>query len=183
MNKADMRRLLRARFEGADARAIQSRRICDHIKACAWYQQAGVIGAYIPMGHEADVSPVLQDALAAGKKLALPRCGQAPEMSFCLVEHLEELCLGAYGLLEPDDDADIVSAEEIDLLLVPLEGIDRKGFRLGKGGGYYDRFLKEWSGMSMGCALSWQWVDAVPREPWDVQLRSCADAEGIQCFL
>lgn len=183
MNKHDKRRYIRSLHEGKAARDMQSAQLCRHIISSPVYEAATVIGGYMPMDREADVTPVLLDALARGKTLALPLCGKAPHMTLRRVASLDELAPGAYGIPEPRRDAPIVPAEAVDLLLVPLEGIDEEGFRLGKGGGYYDCLLPRISGVAMGCALSWQWTQHVPREAWDVPLLSCADADGIHWFM
>ncbi len=183
MNKREMRKMLRARFEGPQARAEQSRHLCQHVLESPIYNSARVLGGYMPMNHEADITPILQDALQKGKTLALPLCGNAPDMTFRRITRLEDLRVGAYGLQEPADETELIALARIDLLLVPLEGIDTCGYRLGKGGGYYDKALASYRGMTMGCALSWQWVDEVPHDPWDVKLHACADAKGIQKFM
>lgn len=137
----------------------------------------------MPMAHEADIRPVLQEALLQGKIVALPLCAVPPHMTLRIVRSFEELHTGAYGLLEPSEDAPVIQAEALDLLLVPLEGVDRAGFRLGKGGGYYDHLLAGESVLTLGCALSWQWVDALPVDPWDQPLHACADASGVHIFF
>ncbi len=179
MNKQEMRLYLRGRYPGDAQRSIESAAICRHILGSPEYQNARVIGGYLPMRHEADILPVLRDALASGKTLALPRCEKAPSMAFHAVSSLENLIPGAYGIPEPSLDSPVVAVGEIDLLLVPLEGIDPQGRRLGKGGGYYDRLLSQAEVFSLGCALSWQMTDHVPYDPWDKPLSACAGPNGI----
>jgi 5-formyltetrahydrofolate cyclo-ligase len=70
----------------------------------------------------------------------------------------------------------------VDLILVPLEGIDNNGYRLGKGGGYYDFLLEKTGAYSMGCALTWQHVENMPLDQWDKPLSACADVHGIHEF-
>lgn len=182
MNKRELRAHLRALHEGQAVRDAQSEAICRHILKSPAYAAASVIAGYVPLPREADITPILLDALSRGKTLALPLCGAAPHMTLRRVASLTALAPGAYGISEPRGDAPVVPAEAVDLLLVPLEGIDRDGFRLGKGGGYYDCLLPKARGVTMGCALSWQWTERVPREPWDIPLKACADARGIRCF-
>lgn len=182
MIKHDMRILLRSRREGDEARRQQSYMICSHILNSQAYQHAAVIAGYVPMKHEADVMPVLDHALRAGKKLVLPRCGRPPEMTFRRIASLDDLVSGAYGIPEPSLDAEIIPLADADLVLVPLEGIDLQGYRLGKGGGYYDRALAGGQSMTMGCALSWQMVERIPRDPWDEPLKMCAMPNGIIQF-
>ena len=182
MNKREWRAYLRSQHEGSAARDKQSALLCRHILNSSEYKSARVIGGYMPLPREADVLPVLMDALVQGKTLALPSCGQPPHMTLHRVNSLEELLPGAYGIPEPGRDQEIIPVEQVDMLLVPLEGIDRAGFRLGKGGGYYDCLLADSEITTIGCALSWQWADELPRERWDRALYACADENGLHYF-
>ncbi len=177
-----MRCMLRKRAVSAEERANESRAACCHILASPEYQGAHVVGGYLPLAWELDIGPVLNDVLCTGKTLVLPRCEDGGSMTLRRVQALEALVPGAYGLMEPAQDAPIISVEDVELLLVPLEGIDPAGMRLGKGGGYYDRLLEKQCSPAVGCALSHQWVDAVPVDSWDVPLYACADASGIHRF-
>ena len=182
MNKSEIRKLIRSRHEGMEARNVQSEQICRHFLESELYRKAEVIGAYIPLRWEADILPVLRSVIRDRKTLALPLCETAPNMTLRRVMGLDDLMPGAYGIPEPDQHAPIISAEEVDVLLVPLEGIDRSGGRLGKGGGYYDKLLQDTDVTAVGCALSWQQVDRLPSEPWDVRLKCCLDQHGLHYF-
>lgn len=181
-DKRALRHALRAQRGNPEEAARQSSCICRHILTSEAYRRARVIGGYMPLLHEADITPVLLDALRCGKMLALPRCQTPPNMTFHRVGSLEPLITGAYAIPEPDAAAPQIRPEEIDLLLVPLEGIDRRGFRLGKGGGYYDCLLGECRLLTMGCALDWQRTDELPADVWDQPLACCAFADGLQWF-
>ncbi len=182
MTKKELRTRIRSMHEGRQVRDAQSAALCRWILQSGEYRSARVIGGYMPLAHEADILPVLQDAVLQGKMLALPLCDAAPVMTMRRVRYLTDLTPGAYGIPEPSREAEPVSPEDIDLLLVPLEGIDREGFRLGKGGGYYDRLLKQTRAVSIGCALTWQWVEKVARDSWDRPLDACADRDGLHYF-
>lgn len=180
--KQAIRRRVRSDFPGQADRAEQSQSLCRHVLAWTAYRQARVVGGYMPMPWEADVTPVLVDALASGKTLVLPRCEGPGEMSFRQVSSLEEMRPGCYGLLEPDPGAAVVPVEKIELMLVPLEAITPKGVRLGKGGGYYDRIMTHFSGVTLGMVLQHQWVKDLPVEEWDHPLNAGADMLGIYLF-
>ncbi len=178
-DKAALRRYLRSLDRGEEARRQESRSISECILHSPWYQEARIIGGYMPLSREADITPVLADVLRSGRTLALPLCGEAPQMTLRRVSSLAELVPGAYGIWEPREDTEIIEADALDLLLVPLEGIDPCGMRLGKGGGYYDCLLAGKSVRTMGCAFSWQKAERIPAQPWDRALSACAFADGI----
>lgn len=177
--KRELRQQLRRQAGTPAERSAQSKAICRHIQNSELYRQAYVVGGYLPLAWEADVLPVLADALACGKTLALPRTEQPPVMTMRQIADLDAMQPGRWGVAEPGEHAPIVSPQDIDLLLVPLEGVDRSGRRLGKGGGYYDALLAQTNAVCVGIALSWQWVDQIPCEPWDRPLQAVCDAEGI----
>ena len=81
------------------------------------------------------------EAIAAGKTLILPRCAAEHAIDLCVVRSMDDLEAGAYGILEPKTSCALVTAADIDFAVVPCLSFDRKGRRLGQGGGYYDRLL------------------------------------------
>ena len=181
-DKAALRRAIRSRFPGADVRRAESEAMCRHIFAWECYRQAETVGAYIPLRREADVTAVMLDVLASGRGLALPRVDGEGHMTLRRVRSLEELVPGAYGIPEPGGDTEIIPLSAVSLLFVPLEGIDHRGMRLGKGGGYYDRLLEDSPVMTLGAVMSWQWEEHLPAMPWDRPLRAAADCRGIHLF-
>ena len=182
MNKKELRRKLRASRGSTQERDTQSAAICRHILTSDAYSNAKIIAGYAALPHEADITAVLEAALAQGKTVVMPRCGAAPQMTLRVISSMDELCPGKYGISEPPIDAPVMDVRDVDLILVPLEGVARDGYRLGKGGGYYDRLLSQTDSCSMGCALTWQCIGEVPRDSWDEPLSACADIHGIHEF-
>ncbi len=93
--------------------------------------------------HEIDTSLLLTETLAAGKTLVLPRCAEGHALDLCVVTSMDELVPGMYGILEPKADCALVTPADIDFAVVPCLSFDRRGRRLGQGGGYYDRLLPQ----------------------------------------
>ena len=180
--KALLRKQIRAAFPGAEERDRQSRALCGHVLSSDLWKDVHTVVGYVPLPREADVTPLLRAGLTQGKRLLLPRVEGPGVMTLRQVGALESLVPGAYGIPEPAEDAPIVPPSEADLILTPLEAIDRSGLRLGKGGGYYDRLLSAADAFSLGIVLSWQWTDAVPADPWDRALDAAADRDGIHLF-
>lgn len=182
MEKAALRRQVRALWQGKERRDWESECLCAHVLAWPAYARASCVAAYMPLAREANVTPVLADCLKRGKTLLLPRVESAGQMTLRRVTAWSQLRPGAFGLLEPGEEAETISPEMVELVLVPLEAVDEHGVRLGKGGGYYDRMLANCHALTLGAALSWQWVARVPREEWDQPLQAVADWKGIHLF-
>ena len=89
-----------------------------------------------------------------------------------------------YGMLEPGEDCPLLPPQELALVLVPALCYDRQGFRLGFGGGYYDRWLEGYSGVRIGLCRERVLQDRLPTEPhdqrvdWVVTERGCLSASG-----
>ena len=172
MTKQQLRlELLALRKEIAPGqRQIWDSAIQQAVCALDWFQQAGAILGYYPIGSEPDLRPVLREALRLGKTVALPRCNPGTkEMAFHRVGSLEGLAPGAHGIPEPDAGAETVSG---DLCLVPGIAFDLAGYRLGYGGGYYDRFLPRFGGHSLGVCYDALLCGALPHEPHDIAVGS-----------
>ena len=125
---------------------------------------------------------MLEAALRDGKRLLLPRVEAEGLLTFRRITHPDQLVKGSYGIPEPPPEAAIADPGIIDLLLTPLEGLDRTGMRLGKGGGYYDRLLSRYAPVTLGVVLSHQWAEAIPHDPWDRPLTGAVDRDGIVWF-
>ena len=142
-------RACRAQISPAEYAAMgraMAQRLCA---SPLWAQAQGVL-CFCGVSGEPDTRPLLQAALAAGKRLYLPRClpDRPGEMEIVPVTSLRQLAPGAYGLPEPSGHGG-PAAGQPDLALLPCLAATRGGVRLGHGGGYYDRFLAGFSGVSV----------------------------------
>ena len=159
----------------------RAQRISASLCALEDYQQAQKILFYASFGSEVPTFPLLQKALAEGKEVYLPRTLQKERR---LVLHrlfrLEELRPGAYGIPEPPPENPTLTPGEIELIVVPGVGFDRKGGRLGYGGGFYDRlFLEAPKARRVALAFSCQLLDTLPQEPHDQRLDIIITEEEI----
>lgn len=178
-DKSALRRAVREAFPGTEARAQESRALCAQLAEWSPFREARIIAGYLPLGHEADITPLLYAILREGKTLCLPRCEDEGVMTFRRVGAMDELVSGRWRFPEPAEDAEIVPPESIELIIVPLEAIDAAGHRLGKGGGYYDRYLPRTKAVKIAAVLRHQRIEYVPHDPHDVPLPYLADADGI----
>ena len=135
--------------------------------------------AYIAARGELSLSPVIEDLLASGRQLALPRCEDAGIMTARLVSHPDQLQRGAYGLMEPDQTCKVIPPEEIDLILVPGVAFDRAGNRLGQGGGYYDRYLPQTHALRVGICHDFALLDHLSAQIHDALMDMIITPEGV----
>ena len=174
MEKAEARREVERRIAAltAEQRADASARIRQRIAELREYFRARTVMMFAAMPDEVDTLPIIEDALAAGKTVVLPHVGRgAGKMDARVVRDVaRELVPGTFGIPEPRD-CPVADPDTIEFVLVPGRAFDRQGNRLGRGGGYYDRFLARIDAVRCGCVFAAQVLDAVPVEPHDVPLR------------
>ncbi|MBP3322439.1 MAG: 5-formyltetrahydrofolate cyclo-ligase [Clostridia bacterium] len=160
------------------------RRILQRLTSLTSYRFASLILLYAPIKSEIDVWPLLESALHGGKQVALPLCEEQPGvMSFRLVTKKEDLTVGAFGVMEPSKNAPIVGKELLRkkdaLLVVPALAFDKHGYRLGYGKGYYDRFLSEFGGTSVGLVYRRLLFDRVPKGYYDRKVDLLVSESGV----
>ena len=137
--------------------------IAERVFASPEYLSARSIFLYRSLPTEADTSLILGAALSEGKEVYLPRI-EGEEMALVRYEHGTKCIRNEYGIEEPEGEpAEVLP----DLALIPLVAFDRDKHRLGRGKGYYDRFLARFSGQVIALAYSCQEVAALPVEPFD----------------
>lgn len=118
-------------------------------------------------GREPDTARLIRALTARGKRVGLPRMLSGRQMEVRLYDPDRPLVPAAFGILEPPADAPLLPREDIELALVPAVCYDRRGFRLGFGGGYYDRWLSGFSGITAGLCRDCVLQDQVPVEKHD----------------
>lgn len=134
---------------------------------------------YLSMGTEPETRGIFKRAIAGGKRVGVPRCLGSGVMESRAVATLEGLTPGAFGILEPEETAPLLEAAAFDLVVAPCVAVDRNGFRLGNGGGYYDRFLPQ-ARCPVVCLCRGRLLQPeVPREPFDVPVDIVLTEDGV----
>jgi 5-formyltetrahydrofolate cyclo-ligase len=172
-DKTRLRRQLRARRSALTAARQQSaaRAVAAALAAFPPWQQARRIALYLPADGEIDTLPLALLARRDGKQLFLPVIGADNSLSFALWEEHARLGPNRFGIPEPPPGTPQGGPDGLDIICLPLVGWDRRGGRLGMGGGFYDRTLAGIEGpLLIGLAHTCQELDRVPLEAWDVRL-------------
>ncbi|HIW57618.1 MAG TPA: 5-formyltetrahydrofolate cyclo-ligase [Firmicutes bacterium] len=141
------------------------------------YLRSESVMTYVSFGSEVQTLALIEQILTDKKNLFVPLCDVNLKVMFPVkISSIDQLELGNYGILEPKKELlksgvlTIGDKTDIDLAIVPVLGFDKRGGRLGYGGGYYDRFLKGYTGFSVGIAFSECLVENVPAEKHDIKL-------------
>lgn len=131
------------------------------------------------MGPEPDTGRLAEVLSAQGLHIGLPRCLPGHEMEFRLFLGRDRLVRHQFGMLEPPSDAPLLDPGQVPAALIPALCYDRSGFRLGRGGGFYDRFLARYPGFTVGLCRGALLQHQVPREPHDRSVdRVLTDTQG-----
>lgn len=130
-------------------------KIADNVRRLKEYRPAHTVLIYMSTPIEVDTIKIIKNAWADGKKVAVPRCiPESRDMEFHYIENLECLVPGTFGVLEPDSSLPIVTDFSGCLMIVPGMQFDMKGYRIGYGKGYYDRYMVRFTGRSAGICYS-----------------------------
>jgi 5-formyltetrahydrofolate cyclo-ligase len=172
MHKSELRSLIRQRKRQFTQQQLceLSLPIIDRVRVLL--RHASTIVAYYSLDDEVDTHRLIDELLAAGKTVYLPRVVGDHEMVLCRYTGADSLQKGAFGIMEPVGTP-MSYHEKIDVVLVPGVAFDAQGHRLGRGRGYYDRFLAALPSprpQLIGVCFDFQKVDGVPTEVCDVSV-------------
>ena len=178
--KRDLRKKMnqiRSQFDSS-ASGHAGSRIADAFGDLREFNEFRCIALYASALGEPDTRPLFELLVGAGRDVLLPRCVDGGCLDFVKVEDWSTLKPGRFGLLEPAGAVSPESLASVDLFLIPGLAFDRRGARLGRGGGYYDRSLPH-EARVWGLAFEAQWVGAVPTEEHDRSVDGVLTEAGL----
>lgn len=185
-SKTNLRRsLLSARQAlSPDQWRQNSDRLCSHLKTWTTFEQAQTVLAYFSFRQEPDLSPLF----VLPKQWGFPRC-VGKELTWhqwlppgSELTAIYPLQTGAYGIVEPHPDSPRIHLDRVDLILVPAVACDQLGYRLGYGGGFYDRMFSQpaWAEQpTVGILFQDAYLSRLPHDPWDQPLQAIGTEAGI----
>ena len=169
MNKKEMRAVIRAKKRAMTESQIvsASRNLGVLFRSSELYRSAKSIYGYLPYNQEVRTVEMLEQAIADGKRIAVPKC-YGEEMRFIWMDDLSQVAPGYANIPEPIADGPIAD-DETALVLMPGLAFDPQGHRIGYGGGFYDRFLAdEPDHPTLALCYGFQMVEHLETESFDI---------------
>lgn len=182
--KMQLRELFREKRAAlsADKKKEMDEALCRRLQSLVSVRYADEILSFSPLAGEIDINSFNIYVIENGKALYLPRCiAGSPEMNFHRVGALAELAKGSFSINEPSADAPIWQndPEKRAICIIPAMSYDKKGFRLGYGKGYYDRYLSTKKVLKVGLCYTSFLSQTIPRGRYDLSVDIIVTEKGI----
>ncbi len=172
MDKALVRKEVRKKLAAMTEEKVvrQAEEIADRLFGTVFWREAAAIAVTISTRQEVPTAGIIRKAWEEGKRVAVPKCDPVDKtMEFRYITSFRELETVYFGLQEPIiSETEAARKEEMDLMIVPGLAFDRKGYRIGFGGGYYDRYLEQYDGMSISLLFPEQMYESIEKEQHDI---------------
>ncbi len=176
-------------------RLIEKRKSLDKVEKAKWdkiisekiiksdcFKKAEQVLVFSSTDDEFDTRYIIERCRESYKRVFYPRCiDKDGNMSFFKVDSVGDLTFGSFGILEPKETCKKYIPQENDLVIVPCLSADRQKNRIGYGKGYYDRFLKDFNGVSVSPCYDILLEDEIQTDKYDMQINIIVtDKEVIQ---
>lgn len=191
--KASVRRKVLRILSTLDRRRIEqsSKQIMGNLFAMPLWEEAGIVLTYLTFRQEVNTDPIITDAFSGKKRVGIPRI-RGRQMDFHFIPNREmKFKLSSYGIREPQSDWPLVNLSELTeekvLVVVPGLAFDRNKNRIGRAGGYYDRWLHRARGISgidltaVALCFHEQLLDHVPHDIRDEPVDAILTDKGLAC--
>lgn len=168
--KCELRKLLRLKRKAIEEKEAKDKKIGAFLQCNDHYIKSDLVLFYACLSDEINIDSCIVDALSYGKKVALPSCiNECGDMNFYYIKSLDDLNNGYFGIREPNiDKCELVTDFDNCVCIVPALSYDARGYRLGYGKGYYDRFLQKNNCITIGLCYSELIVDELPTDEYDI---------------
>jgi 5-formyltetrahydrofolate cyclo-ligase len=164
---SEAKKSLRAQILAARSNNLSrqtSHLFAEHLLALSLQQNLKRIGCYLSFGSEPETDSFIELAKAEGIKIACPRIDSDGRMVMAVLE--SETKPSELGFREPTGE--VVEPEDLELIIIPALAIDHEGRRLGRGAGYFDRYLEQYKGRTVGLVYDAEFLPEVPSETHDL---------------
>jgi len=182
-NKERIRKaMIAARSQIEEAERVEiSAQLQQQLYQTDLWENAQTIGVYLSVGKEWDTRNIVDQALDSGKNIVVPKTiPDTKELLFYQLDDPSQTVAAPFGLEEPDiEKTTLIDKKAIDLLIVPGLVFTRNGYRIGFGGGYYDRFLANFTQPTVSLVHTNQIIDTFPIESFDIPVNYLVTEQGL----
>jgi 5-formyltetrahydrofolate cyclo-ligase len=166
--------------QSSEVLKILSLQICKQIEEFSFYKKAKKIAFYFAKDKEPSLKYLIEKAILEGKEVFLPKTWLKDKtLTFHQIFSFSDLKPGPFGLMEPPSENPELKPEKFEIIFVPGVAFDLKKGRIGYGGGFYDRILKNTKALKIGIAFSFQIFDKLPLEEHDQKVDIIITEKGI----
>lgn len=157
---------------GEETKNNADKKICNRLTSLWTFRESDSVFVYMSTKIEVNTVDIIERAWALGKTVAIPRCVEnTRNMEFYFIKSFEDVEVGSFGVLEPDKTkCELAVPSTKTLCIVPALMIDKEGYRLGYGKGYYDRFLSSFPGSIVGVCYAGCIAEKLPHGKFDRKL-------------
>lgn len=184
MDKKELRKQLKMKRHGLFScnsdKYSADMNIFEQVIRSEYFKNAALVMTYVSVGDEPDTYNLINYCFETGKQVAVPRCKDMGNMDFYIIDNISSLKRSSYGIPEPEPaDERLIKKCDTAVFIVPGISFDCKGYRIGYGGGFYDRYLSgtECIG-SVGICYSELVIDAIPAQKYDIRVNSIITEKG-----
>ncbi|MFR5876407.1 MAG: 5-formyltetrahydrofolate cyclo-ligase [Eubacterium sp.] len=167
--KSELRRQVKSERKTVKDKQMKDMAIADTLQNFRYYNDAQTILCYVSLTDEIATDSIINQALIDNKRVAVPYCTDTSgHMDFYIIKSLNDLNIGSFNVREPD----IIKCQRLEdynnsVIIVPAICFDERGFRLGYGKGYYDRFLQNYPFISIGLCYNSLIKKKIPADEFD----------------
>ncbi len=181
MNKKELRKEYLTIRKDIKDKDTKSRTIFNKLIDLDIYKCSKVIGIYYSLEDEVDTIELIDYSIKIGKTVCIPKVLSNNTMSFYKIIDRSNLVKSSFNILEPNTN-NLVNPNDIDLMIVPGIVFSKELYRIGYGGGYYDRYLKDTNSYKIGLSFKETLVDYLPHNDYDVKLNLIITDESVVWF-
>ncbi|WP_078552829.1 5-formyltetrahydrofolate cyclo-ligase [Bacillus alkalicellulosilyticus] len=182
MGKQDLRERIKHRLMQIQEFTFEHKckLIEKQVMSLSSWRKAQTVAITISRGTEIHTYPIIMEAWKQGKTIAVPKTyPKTKKMEFLLIDSFKQLKPTYFSLLEPVERCPLITKDKLDLVVVPGLAFERSGYRLGFGGGYYDRYLQDYNGDTISMAFEEQLVATVFPEQYDIPVSTIVTEKQI----
>lgn len=156
-----------------------SLRIQNNVLNWELFKSASTVMLYSNYKNEVATWGIIKECFKENKRVVLPKTiKEGNDILPCIITDSSELIQGAYGIYEPDG-RNVIDKNQIEIIIIPGVAFDKNGDRIGHGAGYYDRFLKDFSGIKAGICYNFQVVENAWPDEYDIKMDYLITEMGI----